>query len=408
MLFNTLNKKYFLICISFFLTLFTTLSINYYNYLDLVEEEIFTTKSTVLNIYKKEDYNILKFQSDNFVFFTKVPLDLEVNKLDSFNVTFISKNRTFLEYMKGFFTQTLFLEKIEHRDTLKYKLYNYINLSHKDEKISQLFNALFLAIPVDSSLREVFTNYGISHLIALSGLHLSVVFFISYYIFYFPYNFFHQRFFPYRNKKFDLIIISLFFIFLYLLLTNIVPSLLRAFVMFCIGIFLLRNNIKLISYKTLFFTFMICICLFPSFLFSIGFWFSIIAVFYIFLYIQYFKNLSKFTHIIFFNIWIFLVFNPIVHFFFPQTSYEQLFSPLLTILFTIFYPLEIFLHLLGISDFLDPYLLFIINKDINVFLVSTNIYFLFFYAIISLLSIMKKEFFLLLNLLMIAYNLYLY
>lgn len=408
MLFYTLNKKDFFILISLVFIFFTTLSINYHNYLDLVEEEIYTVKSRVINIYKKEDYKIIKFQSDNFVFFTRAPLDLQLDKLDSFDVTFISKNISFLEYLKGFFTQTLYFEKNNSTYTLKHSLYNYINSSHENEKISQLFNALFLAIPVDSTLREVFTNYAISHLIALSGLHLSVVFFISYYFFYLPYNFFHQRFFPYRNRKFDLILISLFFIFLYLLLTNIVPSLLRAFVMFCIGIFLLRNNIKLISYKTLFFTFMICICLFPAFLFSIGFWFSIIAVFYIFLYIQYFKNLNKFIHIIFFNIWIFLVFNPIVHFFFPQTSYEQLFSPILTILFTLFYPFEILLHLLGIGNLLDGALLFIINKKIDVFLVGTNIYFLLFYATISLVSVFKKEFFLLLNILMIAYNLYLY
>ncbi|WP_411904386.1 ComEC/Rec2 family competence protein, partial [Salmonella enterica] len=89
---------------------------------------------------------------------------------------------------------------------------------------------------------------------------------------------------------------------------------------------------------TLFYTFLIVIALFPQYIFNIGFWFSIFAVFYIYLFIQYFKDGNKVWLYIFFNIWMFLIFNPIVHYFFAQTALEQFYSIPITIFFTIFYP----------------------------------------------------------------------
>ena len=123
-------------------------------------------------------------------------------------------------------------------------------------------------------------------------------------------------------------------LFYYLLLTDIVPSLLRAFVLFCLGLYLLRSNIKIISYITLFYTFLIVVALFPQYIFNIGFWFSIFAVFYIYLFIQYFKDGNKILLYIFFNIWMFLIFNPIVHYFFAQTALEQFYSIPITIFFS--------------------------------------------------------------------------
>ncbi|MDN5076524.1 ComEC/Rec2 family competence protein, partial [Aliarcobacter butzleri] len=114
--------------------------------------------------------------------------------------------------------------------------------------------------------------------------------FVIYWILYFPYSFFQNKYFPYRNRRFDILLITMAILFYYLLLTDIVPSLLRAFVLFSLGLYLLRSNIKVISYLTLFYTFLIVIALFPQYIFNIGFWFSIFAVFYIYLFIQYFKN----------------------------------------------------------------------------------------------------------------------
>lgn len=48
------------------------------------------------------------------------------------------------------------------------------------------------------------------------------------------------------------------------------------------GFYLISKNIKLISFVNLFLSICICIALFPRLLFSVGFLFSILGVFYIF------------------------------------------------------------------------------------------------------------------------------
>ena len=392
-----------------FITIFfiLNLSIYYSKYLDIKYEEVYKDKVQVLNIYKKKDFNILKLSASNYNFFTSVPKDLVLDKLDYISIVFITKELTFYDFLKGFYTKTINVEKLNIK-TKRQDISKYISSLHENDLISQLFNALFLAIPVNSELREVFTNYSISHLIALSGFHIVVLSFIVYWIVYYPYFILQKKYFPYRNRKSDILIITFILIFLYLIFTGFVPSLVRAFIMLMIGFVILRSNIKLFSFKTLGMTFLIAISFFPNFLFSIGFWFSIFAVFYIFLYIEYFKNLNKYIQIVFFNFWIFLIFNPIVHFFFPQTSYEQLLSPFITILFTIFYPLEMLAHILGFASLFDNYLIKFIVYEINVFEVYTPSWFFVVFIVFSLLAIYSKRAFYILNFLTIVFNFYLY
>ena len=391
-----------------FVILFISLSIEYKKFEELVYEEIYETNVAVLNIYDKKDYIILKLKAKDFTFFTSINKDIKIEKFDLLNIAFISKKVSFFDYLKGFYAKTIYFDKLKRKRNFKDTLIEKINLNHQDKMIQELFQALFLAIPISSELRDICTNYGISHLVALSGFHLAVLSFIIYWILYLPYNFFHKKYFPFRNRKYDLLLISMVILFSYLVFVDFVPSLLRAFVMLVLALFLLRSNIKILSYKTLLYTFLLVITFIPSFIFSLGFWFSIIAVFYIFLYLQYFKNMNKYFSFLFFNFWIFLVFNPIVHYFFTQTSYEQLLSPFITMVFSLFYPFEIFLHLFDISIYFDDFIESFLNHNIDVFEVKTSIYFLVIYSSISFLSIYKKSFFISLNILMIFFNLYLY
>lgn len=401
------NKKILTITILIFLFIIN-LSIEYAKYLDLIDEEIYETKVEVLNIYKKDNFDILRVKADNFDFFTNVSKNENIKKSDFLNITFISRNISFLDYLKGFYTKTLYFDRIKKSYSFKDKIVKKIDSNHENEMIKELFGALFLAIPISKELRDICTNYGISHLIALSGFHLVVLSFIIYWIFYYPYSFFHQKYFPYRNKKYDLLIVTIFLLFFYLLLTGIIPSLLRAFVMFCLGIFLLRSNIKIFSFETLLFTFLIVIALFPKYLFSLGFWFSIMAVFYIFLYIRYFTFKNKIFHLILFNSWMFFIFNPIVHFYFPATSYEQFLSIIITIFFTIFYPFEIVAHIFDFAIYFDEYIRYFLEYKMYVYEVKTPFYFFIIFIIFSFLSIFYKKAFYILNILMILFNLFLY
>lgn len=401
------SKQIVTILFLFFIFLLN-LSIEYSKYLDLIEEEIFETQVEVLNIYQKDDFDILKLKASNFDFFTSFPKDEKIDKFQTLNIVFISKDISFLEYLKGFYTKTVYFDFLEKKEKFKDEIIKKINSNHQDKMISELFQALFLALPISKELRDICTNYGIAHVIALSGFHIVVLSFCIYWIVYFPYSFFHQKFFPYRNKRFDILIFTLIFLLYYLILTDIVPSLLRAFVMFCLGIYLLRSNIKIFSYMTLFYTFLIVIAFFPKYIFSLGFWFSIIAVFYIYLFMQYFKNLNKYFQLFFFNLWMFLIFNPIVHLFFPQTTIEQFLSIIITIAFTLFYPFEIVAHTFDFAIYFDEYIKKFLEYKFFVYEVKTPLYFFIVYLIFSFLSIFYKKAFLVLNILMILFNLFLY
>lgn len=401
------SKQIVTIFILFF-ALLINIILEYSKYLEFIDEEVFETKVEVLNIYQKDDFDILKLKSSNFEFFTNMPKNEEIKRFDLLNILIVSRNIDFIDYLKGFYTKTIYFDELQKEQTSKDKIIKNIENNHQDEKIIELFNALFLAVPVSKELRDVITAYGIAHVVALSGFHLVVLSFVIYWLLYFPYKFFQDRYFPYRNRKLDILLITTAILFYYLILTDIVPSLLRAFVMFCLGIYLLRSNIKILSYMTLFYTFLIVIAFYPKYIFSIGFWFSIFAVFYIYLFIQYFKNYNKWLLYIFFNIWMFLIFNPIVHYFFPQTSYEQFYSIPITIFFNFFYPAEIFAHIFGFSNYFDEYLKIFIEHKIYVYEVFTPLYFYILYLLVSFLSIWSKKAFILLNLLMIGFNIYLF
>lgn len=402
------KKDIFLIILFLSLVFLFNIIHEYMKYKDFTSQEVYYSNFKIQNIYDKEDFYVLKLQEKNLVLYTSIEKDTLIKKLSNINIAILTTNISFYEFLKGFYTKSLYHDEIFSDDTLKEKLLLKINEQHNNKKLQELFSALFLAIPISKEYREVYTNFSISHLIAISGFHLAILSFIVYWLISFPYSYFHKRYFIFRNKRADVMVLTIIILFLYLLLSNLVPSLLRSFIMFVLAFLFLRSNLKILSFQTLVLTFLIIISLFPQFLFSISFWFSIIGVFYIFLYLQYFKELSKIFSFLLFNIWIFLVFNPIVHFFFFNTSYEQLLSPLITLGFTIFYPFELISHILGYGNFLDSYILDFLEYKILVFDVETPLWFLISYIFLSIGSIFYNRAFIVLNVLMVLFNIYLY
>lgn len=406
---NKVYTKFYIPLLLFFIVFIVNISIEYSKYQELIYEEVYETQVEIVNIYEKDKVNVLKLKNRNFEFFTSVNKDSNLNKLDLIQIAFLTKRIDFISYLKGFYAKTIYFDKLQKDETFKDKIVNKINSNHQNPQINEVFNALFLAIPVSKELRDTFANYGITHLIALSGFHLSVLSFLIYWIIYFPYDFFHKRYFPYRNKKFDLLLISLILLFFYLILTDVVASLLRAFIMLSLGIFLLRSNIKLISFTNLLITFLIIITFLPKYIFSISLWFSLSGVFYIFLYIKYFNELkSIIIKLLLFNFWIYFAMNPIVHYFFINTTYEQLYSPFITIAFTLFYPIELFAHLLGFAGIFDKYLEVFLSKEFVVFDVTTSLFIFLLYIFLSFASIGSKKAFILLNVLLFGFTVYLY
>lgn len=406
-LFKTNKERLYFLFILFVIFVYNV-SVYYVEFREFKDEEIYKTDAIVLNIYDKKSYKVLKLQSNDFVCFTSTIDDINLNKLDNINIYLLTENITFFNYLQGFYTKNFNITKLISKNNLKKDIRNYIYNQHENKTIASLYTALFLAIPVSKDLRELFSQYGVSHLVAISGFHLGIISLVLYFIFTIIYSPIHQNYFPYRNKRLDILIIITTILSLYLIFLNIVPSLLRAFVMFVFGIFLLRNNIKLFSFESLLIITLVILALFPKLLFSLSLWFSIMGVFYILLFVQYFKNLNKYMQIILFNFWLYLAVNPITHYFFGITAYEQLLSPILTILFTIFYTSTILLHILNFGNLFDIFLLDIFSHSITHLEIFTPVWFFVLYLIVSIASIFNRYLFYLLNILFIGFNLYIY
>lgn len=402
------KKQYAYLFVFFSLVASINLFFLYQDFQEFRSLKIYKFEAKVINIYYKNDYNVLKLSDDNMEFFTSISLGFEVKKLDYIKGYVLTNKITFLNYLKGFYANSFGLYVVQKQKLKKQELLETIYMQHENSMLQSLFAALFLAVPLDQEVREICAILGVSHLIALSGFHLGLLSGIFYFLLYYPYSFVHQKYFPYRNKKIDLLVFVLIVLFGYLYFTDFVPSLLRAFVMYAFGVYFLQANIKLLSYETLFLVVLIILALFPKMIFSLSFWFSVIGVFYIFLFLQYFKTLPKVFQFILFNLWIYLAVNAIVHYFFDVTALVQLFSPILTILFSVFYPLELLMHIVGQGGLLDSLILPLFTTQYQSYAFSTPLWFFIVYIIVSLGATREKYIFYLFNILLVGFNMYLF
>ncbi|HIO90652.1 MAG TPA: ComEC/Rec2 family competence protein [Campylobacterales bacterium] len=357
-------------------------------YTDLKQYKSQKIQATVINQYLKtknnKTYTVFKLRSsDGYEFYTTSYKKLE--DLNGYQITIkiLTKNIAFIDLFKGFYTYSYDIQ-IYEKSSLNQTLSKKITSQHEEQFTKELFNALFLAKPISKDLRAKVSNYGISHLIAISGFHLGVLFGIFYFILSYPYTFFQDRYFPYRNKRFDLSIIVMAILFLYLYFLGFIPSLVRSYVIMVLLFILYNRFVKILSFEVLFVTVILIISFIPNFIFSIGFWFSVSGVFYIYLFLIYFKHLKPWKLAIFLNLWVFVMMIPIVHLFFDKITWLQLLSPPLSIAFIVFYPLELFLHMIGYGGVLDSIVLALLEQNPMIYHVETPIWFFLLFVIGSL------------------------
>jgi competence protein ComEC len=184
--------------------------------------------------------------------------------------------------------------------------------------------------------------------------------------------------------------------------------------MLAIAWVMLLLGIELISFSFLGFVVMLLLALFPKLIVSLGFWFSVIGVFYIYLLIHW----SQKSDIWFGNKWfitlisipvgIFILMLPIVHGVFGATSSWQLLSPILSLLFALFYPLAIGLHLIGWGGLFDSGLQQIFALPSESYESLLPIWVVSGYIVLSLSAIWSKILFWMTLGFAILYLLYLY
>jgi competence protein ComEC len=315
----------------------------YFEYKNFILKSQFIS-AKVVNQYKKKNYWVLKLKNNKIEFYTTTRDDLKDILNSNVEVRIITKKISFLGYLTKFYAPTFNLGLLEKE---KYK--EWIEKQHKDKYIANIFNALFFGDALYYKTRQQLSTLGISHLLALSGLHLAIISAILYIILTPIYNFFIP---PYRNRNIDLGILIFIILFFYLYFVEFPASLVRSFIMEIIAFIFAFYLRDILSFKLLFLTTIFGIAIFPSFLVSIGFFLSLIGVFLIFLFFKYFKA-TFINGVLILPIYLYLAMIPISHYFFGNFNEYQLFSPFVSIVFTIFYPVEMFLHLIGEGGILD-------------------------------------------------------
>jgi len=325
------------------MVLLFNLGFNFYKYKQFITHSQFVT-AKVVNQYKKNNHWVLKIKNNDIEFYTTTKDDLKDILNKNIEVGIITKNISFWGYLTKFYAPTYHLGILED-DNFK----NFINIQHNDKFISNIFDALFFGDSLYYKTRQELSTLGISHLLALSGLHLAIISGVLYLILTPIYNLLIP---PYRNRNIDLGVLILIILFLYLWFVNFPPSLVRSFVMESI-VFLFAYFLRdIFSFKLLFLAVVVSLVLFPSFIVSVGFFLSVMGVFLIFLFFKYTKP-TIFNGLFILPIYLYITMLPISHYFFGNFNYYQLLSPFVSIVFNIFYPFEIFLHLIGKGGILD-------------------------------------------------------
>ncbi len=398
-LFQT-TKDFFLFFILCCLLLSISMGIEYYNFKQLTKFDSQLVNAVVLKQYTKtklkkgklKTYQVLKLKSNNgFTFYTTASKKLKNIKYKHISMEIWAGKISFYEYMKSFYAFSKII-KVHEDISYKTKVNTLINNQHESHDISLVYQALFTAKQLPQDLQKIFSSLGISHLIAISGFHLSVLSALLFFFIKFPYLFVQKRFFPYRSLKIDSFIIIAISLLFYLLFLDMPPSLLRAFVMFLIGFSLYDRGIKIISMQTLFLTISFILVIFPRLYFNIGFWLSVAGVFYIFLFLLHFKERSKIWQFLALPVWLYLTMLPYSIVIFSNFSIYHPLSILWTALFTLFYPISIALHFIGSGNVLDSFLSFLIHLEMHTVNIVIDLKFLLLQIILSLLAMYHKVF----------------
>lgn len=301
------------------------------------------------------------------------------------------KFKSFLS-RKFFAPSVLVWHKPKTKDSVKNKIDNFIQNQHDTNIMKELYSTLYLATPISKELRDKVQRFGIAHIIAISGYHLGIIFAFLYAILIPIYRFFQNRYFPYRNSRWDISIIIFAILGYYLWLIDMTPSFLRSYVMGVFGFLFLWCGINVLSFEMLALTTLFLIALFPYLAFNIGFILSVFGVFYIFVFIKHFSTLKVWQTLLLLNLWLFVVMSPIVYYWFGVINIQQWISIPLSILFVIFYPLATFLHTINQGGILDEYLIKFLNYETNSAIFNTPFWLLCVYVVLSLLSAYKKIF----------------
>lgn len=361
------TKTFFLFSLFLLVLIGGRLLFTYVSYKEFIEKPFYYTEATVLSAYEKikknKRYQVLKLRSDEgFVFYTTSHSKENFSHTHVRVQIFPNKSISFEDYLGTFYVKSKIKHKEKLSPTFKDSLLKKVSSQHDDSSLRSFYTAIFFATPLDRELREKISMLGVSHLVALSGFHLGILWGLVYGLLLLIYRPFQQHYFPYRHALFDVGLIAMLLLGAYVWFVDFPPSLVRSYAMVLVGWVVLLLGMELLSFTFLATVLLILVALFPSLLVSLSFQLSAAGVFYIFLLLQYTKEMKAWIiTVLVIPIGIFILMLPIVHGTFGVTSPYQLLSPLISLVFIPFYPLAMLSHLLGFGDLFDSALVWLFS-----------------------------------------------
>ncbi|NPA12005.1 MAG: hypothetical protein GXO62_07160 [Epsilonproteobacteria bacterium] len=359
------------------LLLFSRLEFEFLRYIGFLEQKSF--KARVFTQYKKKNYYVLKLKNGDFAFYTTSRDNLKNLLNEVIEFRFVYKP-SFFGYM-GVFYSPAFDLRLVPVGALDY----YISSQHR--KLGNLFRALFLGESMEYELRKKLSALGVSHLFALSGLHLGMISFVLYWLIY-PFYMLFQKRHPYRNRYVDIGVVVLLAEFVYLHICSYPPSLIRAYVLESVMFVAALRFWDIKDFRVLGLGVLVSVFLFLQKVFSLGFLLSVAGVYYIYLFFRYFK--AGFFNSLLLMVYMFLVMFVWSHTFFGEFNNYQLLSPIANLVFGIFYPLEAFLHLIGYGGALDGFINAYLELGSKYRIVKFEWWVLGGFILLSLLAVNKK------------------
>ncbi len=346
---------------------------------------------TIIDINKKDGYTDLIVKAKDKIKVTYLGTDsFAIGDIISFDCLLeLPSNNTifnlfnYKKYLLSnriYYVTTIKNLKIEkHNNFIIYKVKNYIYSRVDNLKSSSYLKAFILGdkTTLNTDIKEIYSLNGTSHLLAISGMHISLLALIL------------SKVFKFKGNN---ILISLFLIF-YLFLINFTPSAIRAVSSFIFS--------KYIDSKKLIFIILIIMLLYnPFYINNTGFIFS----FVISIYLIYFKDKINGNYIVKtlkISLISFLVSIPIL-----INTYNSinLISPFINVLVVpfvsmIIFPLSIITLLIPFFGnilyvfiiILENVSIFLNKFSINISLCSINIILIFLYYVIITLTIYKPK-----------------
>ncbi|MDD3592234.1 MAG: ComEC/Rec2 family competence protein [Sulfurovum sp.] len=398
----------------FLMILLIRLLLHYQEYRSFVSKPFYYTYADVISEKTKhsrgKSYKVLKLHGENGLHFitTAYTQNSYANKRLRLQI-FPDEKIGFRGYMGTFFVKSRIKEVLPEEQGYKETLLAKVAGQHDSGMLASFYNAIFFASPLPDTLRTQISKLGVSHLIALSGFHLGILWGIIYGLIKIVYTPLQQRYFPYRFILIDAGAVTLVVLGIYLWFVGFPPSLVRSYAMLLAGWGLLVAGMELLSFAFLFAVAGMLLALFPSLLFSLGFWLSVSGVFSIFLLLKYAQAVDRrIQALLIIPVGIFVLMLPLVHGIFGVTTPYQLFSPVLSLLFVPFYPLVMMLHLLGYGGVFDGLLLtlFALPAEAENHLLPAGA--MYGYIVLALFSIRYRAAFVLLSGAAFSYSLYLF